>query len=49
MIQIRTVASSIVLRQRRFPHVETVCFQTRHLLTDRKQVYENVIKLYFGR
>ena len=40
MIQIRTTAFSIVLRQYAFPTMRRLCFQTENLSTDGKQVYE---------
>ena len=40
MIEIRTVAFSVVLRQYAFPKLKRLCFQTKNLSTDRKQVYE---------
>ena len=38
--QIRIVAFSIVLRQYAFPALKRLCFQTKNLSTDGKQVYE---------
>ena len=40
MIQIRTTAISIVLRQYAFRTLKRLCFQTKNLSTDGKQVYE---------
>ena len=40
MIQIRTVAFSVVLRQYAFPAFKRLCFPTENLSTNRKQVYE---------
>ena len=40
MIQIRTAAFSIVLQQYAFPTLKWLCFQTKNLITDGKQVYE---------
>ena len=51
MIQITTIAFSIVLRQYAFPTLKRLCFQTENLSTDGKQVYEikTVFNLYFER
>ena len=50
MIQIRTVAFSIVLRQYAFLTLKQLGFQTKNLSTAGKQVYEiNVFKPYFEK
>ena len=46
MIQIRTIAFSIVLRQQRFPHVETVMFSDEELINRSKAGLEN--KMYLN-
>ena len=43
MIQIRTTGFSIVLRQYAFPTLKRLCFQTKNLSTDGKQVYKKEI------
>ena len=40
MIQIRTVAFSIVLREHAFPKLKWLCFHTETLSPNGQQVYE---------
>ena len=50
MIQIRTVAFAIVLRQYAFPTLKRLCFQTKNLSTDGMQAYEiKYIKTLFWK
>ena len=40
VIQIRTVAFSIVLQKYAFPTLKWLCFHTENVSTDGKQIYE---------